>query len=101
MRRLISLVQNKFLIAGVAFLVWMIFFDRYDVSTQIGYQKEKSKLENEKIFYTTDIANIEKLIKDAQFNQAEIERIAREKYKMKKDNEDVYVIMEIDPKEKD
>lgn len=99
MDRFISIAKNKFLIAIFAFLVWMIFFDRYDLSTQYSYQKEKSKLEYEKTFYTNEIANIEKSIKNVQYNAQEIQRIAREKYKMKKNNEDVYVIMEIEPQE--
>lgn len=97
MDRFITVVKNKFLIAGIAFVVWMMFFDRYDLPTQYGYQQEKSKLEYEKEFYTTEISNIEKSIKDVQYNHVEIQRIAREKYKMKKDNEDVYVIMDIEP----
>lgn len=101
MNRFILLAKNKFLIASVAFVVWMAFFDRYDISTQIGYQQEKSKLEYEKEFYTAEVEKIEKSIKDVQYNHIEIQRIAREKYKMKKDNEDVYVIMEVEPQEED
>lgn len=94
-----SLIRNKYLIAGVAFLVWMCFFDRYDVSTQFAYQQEKNKLEVEKTFYETEIEQMTKSIKDVQYNPSEIQRIARERYKMKKDNEDVYVIQELEPKE--
>lgn len=101
MERLIFIVKNKFFIASCAFVIWMFFFDRYDVATQYSFQSEKSKLEYEKEFYTTEINNIEMSIKDVQYNQTEIQRIAREKYKMKKDNEDVYVIMEVEPKEED
>lgn len=99
MVRFISLAKNKFLIAGIAFICWMVFFDRYDLPTQYGFQQEKSKLEHERDFYTTEVSTIEKSIKDVQYNQSEIQRIAREKYKMKKDNEDVFVIMEVDPQE--
>ena len=97
MERAVSLVKNKFLIAGIAFLVWMCFFDRYDIATQYSYQKERNKLQYEKEFYTVEIENLEKSIKDAQYNPSEIQRIAREKYKMKKDNEDIYVISEVKP----
>ncbi|WP_160070414.1 FtsB family cell division protein [Sphingobacterium bovisgrunnientis] len=96
MERAVSLIKNKFLIAGFAFLVWMCFFDRYDFATQYGYQKEKNKLQYEKEFYTSEVEILEKSIKDAQYNPNEIQRIAREKYKMKKDNEDIYVISEVD-----
>ena len=98
MEKAVSLVKNKFLIAGIAFLVWMCFFDRYDFATQYGYQNERNRLEYEKEFYTSEIDNLEKSIKDAQYNPSEIQRIAREKYKMKKDNEDIYVISEVEPK---
>lgn len=99
MERFLSLIRNKYLIAGLAFVVWMCFFDRYDVSTQIAYQQEKNKLEEEKAFYETGIEETEKSIKDAQFSPSEIQRIARERYKMKKDNEDVYVIQQVEPKD--
>ncbi|WDF67785.1 septum formation initiator family protein [Sphingobacterium oryzagri] len=99
MERFLTLIRNKYLIAGLAFVVWMCFFDRYDVSTQMAYQQEKNKLETEKAFYETEIGQMEKSIQNAQYNSSEIARIARERYKMKKDNEDVYVIQEVEAKE--
>lgn len=98
MERLLLLIRNKYLIAGAALVVWMCFFDRYDFATQYNFQMEKNKLEREKSYYTGEITHIEQSIKDAQYNPNEIERIAREKYKMKKSNEDIYVITEIEPK---
>ena len=100
MERFIKTIRNQYLIAGVAFLVWMIFFDRYDVTTQYNYQTEKAKLEAEKAYYTTEIENIERSIKDVQYNPSEIQRIAREKYKMKQDQEDVYIITEVEAPDK-
>ncbi|MFD1768150.1 FtsB family cell division protein [Sphingobacterium suaedae] len=99
MERFLTLIRNKYLIAGVAFIIWMCFFDRYDFSTQFAYQQEKTKLEDEKAYYETEIGRIEKAIKDAQYNPNEIQRIARERYKMKKDNEDIFVIQEVEAKE--
>ncbi|TYR33036.1 septum formation initiator family protein [Sphingobacterium phlebotomi] len=98
MERFLALIQNKYLIAGVAFFIWMCFFDRYDFSTQFSYQQEKNKLEHEKKFYESEITRIEKAIKDVQYNPSEIQRIARERYKMKKDNEDIYVIQQVEQK---
>ena len=99
MERFINTIRNQYLIAGVAFLVWMCFFDRYDIATQYNFQTEKTKLEQEKEYYTNEIESISQSIKDVQYNQSEIQRIAREKYKMKKDQEDVYIITEIDAPE--
>ena len=98
MERFLLLIRNKYFLAAIAFLIWMCFFDRYDISTQISYQQEKNKLEEEKAFYETEITRIEKALKDVQYNPNEIQRVARERYKMKKDNVDIYVIQEVDPK---
>lgn len=96
MERFIKTIKNKYLIAGVAFIVWMLFFDRYDVATQVSFQQEKAKLEAEKAYYTAETEKIGVSIKDVQFNQSEIQRIAREKYKMKKSSEDIYIITEVE-----
>lgn len=101
MERIINTIRNQYLIAGVAFLIWMCFFDRYDITTQYNFQTEKTKLETEKAFYTSEIEIIEKAINDVQYNPNEIQRIAREKFKMKKDQEDIYIISEVEPPKED
>lgn len=92
MERFVNLIRNKYLLAGVVFVVWMSFFDRYDFATQYAYQKEKNKLESEKAFYTSEIENITTSVRDVQNDPNVIQQIAREKYKMKKENEDIYII---------
>lgn len=92
MERFVNLIRNKYLLAGVVFVIWMSFFDRYDFATQYSYQKEKNKLETEKAFYTSEIESIATSIHDVKNNPSVIQQIAREKYKMKKENEDVYII---------
>lgn len=99
MQRLWSLVRNKYLLATLAFLVWMLFFDRNDFATQYSYQKQKANLETERSFYLKENAAIIKTINDIRSDPQEVQRIAREKYKMKKENEDIYVISKIVPKE--
>jgi|SRR5690606_5155411 len=94
MERLLSVIRNKYIIASVAFAVWMLFFDRHDVTTQYSYYSQLKELRAEKEFYTVEIDQVTKLIDDLRNDPQALQRIAREKYKMKKDNEDVYVILE-------
>ncbi|SEL85194.1 FtsB family cell division protein [Parapedobacter koreensis] len=94
MERLLSIIRNKYLIAAVAFVVWMLFFDRHDVATQYDYYSQLKGLKAEKAFYTTEIERVTKTIHDLNTSPQELQRIAREKYKMKKENEDVFVILE-------
>lgn len=95
MERLLSVIRNKFIIATVAFAVWMLFFDRHDVTTQYGYYSELKDLEAQRDFYVSEMERINKTVSDIHTNPEEVQRIARERYQMKKDNEDVFVVIEV------
>lgn len=93
MKRLIELLRNKYFLAVVAFALWMLFFDRNDMISQYEYRTEVSKLQQEKDFYTKETASVKKDLKELDSNMNSAEKFAREKYFMKKDNEDVFVIV--------
>ncbi|TAE37478.1 MAG: septum formation initiator family protein [Sphingobacteriales bacterium] len=94
MKKLIGLLKNKYFIASIAFGVWMLFFDRNDLISQFDYRSDVMKLKNEKEFYVKEIAQVEKDLTELTTDQQKLEKFAREKYLMKKDNEDVFVIVE-------
>lgn len=98
MTRILDLIRNKYLIAGVAFITWMLFFDRNDLMSQYEYRAQLNKLEAEKEFYTIESAKAVKDLNELTTNQSKLEKFAREKYLMKKDNEDVFVIIEEEAK---
>ncbi len=100
MDRLLALIKNKYFIAGAAFSVWMLFFDRHDVTTQYSYYSQLKGLKTEQAFYTAEIERVHKTIHDLNNNPQELQRVAREKYKMKKENEDVFIIIEQEEKAK-
>ena len=85
--------RNKYFLAGAAFAVWMVFFDRNDLFTQRERRMELRALEKSKQYYTDQITNERKVLEDLQNNPAAIEKYARERYGMKRDNEDVYLIV--------
>ncbi len=95
MERLLSVIKNKYIIATAAFAVWMLFFDRHDVTTQYGYYSELKELEAQRDFYVREMEQINKTVNDIHSNPEEVQRIARERYQMKKENEDVFVIIEV------
>lgn len=99
MDRLLNLIRNKYFIASIAFLTWMLFFDRNDLMSQYEYRSQLNKLEAEKEFYTKESAKVVKDLNELSNNQNKLEKFAREKYLMKKENEDVFVIIEEEPKE--
>jgi cell division protein FtsB len=83
----------------LAFVVWMLFFDRNDMLSQYEYRSEVNKLEAEKDFYETETAHVKKDLTELTTNLNTAEKFAREKYYMKKDNEDVFVIVKEQPKD--
>ncbi len=94
MKILASVFKNKYLITGTVFLVWMLFFDRNDLASQLDYRDDVNKLKAEKEFYIKEISQVEKDLTELTTDQQKLEKFAREKYLMKKDNEDVFVIVE-------
>jgi cell division protein FtsB len=93
MRRLIDLIKNKFFLVTVAFVIWMIFFDKNDLFSQYEYHQQLDKLKQEQEFYKTETEKVNKDLNELTSDKAKLEKFAREKYLMKKDNEDVFVIV--------
>lgn len=98
MKRLLELFKNKYFVATVAFAVWMLFFDKNDLLAQYEYRSQVNKLQEEKGFYEKEIKQVKKDLSELNTNLNTAEKFAREKYLMKKDNEDVFVIVKEDKK---
>ena len=100
MDRFIHLIKNKYFLASVAFLVWMLFFDRNDFMSQYEYQSQLSKLKEEREFYIKETEQRKKDLEALTTNKKKLEKFAREKYLMKKEDEDVFVIVKEEKEEK-
>jgi len=83
---------NKYLITGIAFAIWMMFFDRNDLPSQIRRSSELYKMKQNQKNMALLIANTEKELQLLKTNPETLEKYAREKFLMKKDNEDVYIV---------
>jgi cell division protein FtsB len=99
MKRLLEIFRNKYFLSIAAFAAWMLFFDRNDMLSQYEYRSEVNKLEEEKDFYVKETARVVKDLNELNTNLKTAEKFAREKYFMKKDNEDVFIIVRDTPKE--
>jgi len=71
----------------------MLFFDRNDISSQYHYRSNLSELQKEKEFYLEETEKVKKDLEELTTDPKKLQKFAREKYYMKKDNEDVYVII--------
>jgi cell division protein DivIC len=87
-----SLLTNKYFITSLAFIAWVGFFDRNDLLTQAQRRQELNDLQVSKEHYTKQISTERRELNQLQSNPATLEKYAREKYYMKRDNEDLFII---------
>lgn len=92
MNKLRYIFTNKYLITGIAFAIWMLFFDRNDITLQLKRVHELNKLQKSEKVMEAQIADTKNELNLLKTNPETLEKYAREKYLMKKDNEDLFVI---------
>ncbi len=90
-KKWVRIVSNKYLLILILFFVWMFFFDTNSFFIHQELNDDINKLENNKKVYQEEIKN-DKVFIDKMKDSNEIEKFAREKYYLKKDNEDIYII---------
>ena len=91
---ILKILKNKYFLVIIGLIVWLLYFDKNDVFTQFELITKCNKLNAEKDYYIAEIENNKKEIFELQNNKKSLETFAREKYLMKKDNEDVFVFVE-------
>jgi cell division protein FtsB len=89
----LQIIKNKYFLTVIVLLVWLVFFDKNDVFTQYELIQKCKKLEKEKNYYLSEIENNVANLSDLQNNKKSLETFSREKYLMKKENEDIYVFV--------
>lgn len=86
-----KLLGNKYIWVALFFIVWMTFLDNYSYFDHQILNKEIEELKENKKYYQEEIKKDSKSIQELN-NSVQIEKFAREKYYMKKENEDIYII---------
>ena len=94
LRSVFNILGNKYLITGVVFLAWLVFFDNNNLIRQYGLRAELKGLQKEKQYYLEQIEINRIATEELMTNQSTLEKFAREKYLMKRENEDIYLIIQ-------
>lgn len=87
-------LKNKYILTATGFVVWLLFFDHNDFFMQLDRRGELNELEKGKGYYIEQVEGLKKELSELKGDPASTERAAREKYMMKKDNEDLFIIEE-------
>ena len=94
--KLPPILKNKFVLVTLALLIWVAFFDSNNWIKQFRLQSEIDDLEEQKKYYLKEIEKDSIALFDLTNNTETQEKFGREKYLMKKENEDVIVIIKDD-----
>jgi cell division protein DivIC len=81
-------------LTSLAFLLWLLLFDQNNLAERRKSNHEYNQLIEEKAYYLQKIEEDRKRINELKTNTENLEKFAREQYLMKKDNEDIFVIVE-------
>ncbi|ESU20672.1 hypothetical protein FCR2A7T_09810 [Flavobacterium cauense R2A-7] len=87
----LKIFGNRYVLVLLFFTVWMLFLDNYSYLEHRLLNKEIDELEDNKKYYQEEIRKDNENIKKLK-NPGQVEKYAREKYYMKRDNEDIYII---------
>ena len=84
--------KNKYLLASLLFAVWITFFDDRDLITIVRHQQELRQLNKSKNHYSELILQTKQELNQLKEDPNMLEKYAREKYRMKKKNEDLFIV---------
>ena len=84
--------RHKYMFTFVMFFVVVGFLDDNSLVRRIQHRREISTLNSQISVYRKQYEEDTKKLKELTSNPEAIEKIAREKYLMKKPNEDIYII---------
>jgi cell division protein DivIC len=96
LKKLPKAFRNFYVVTGVIFFFWILALDSNNLINRFQLSSKYNSLENERDYYLEKIKEVEKDHEELFGDRESLEKFAREKYLMKKETEDIYVIVEKD-----
>ncbi|HUS87197.1 MAG TPA: septum formation initiator family protein [Bacteroidales bacterium] len=86
-------LRNKYILTIILFLIWVILFDNNNLIDRYHDLKNLKQLEKDKEYYLNRIEEDTRKLNELKTSDETLEKFAREQYHMKKDDEDIYIIV--------
>jgi hypothetical protein len=87
-------LKNKYILSLAGFLLWIVFFDENNLIRQYEERAVLYQLRKEKKYYQEEIASSRQQLNELLTDNRSLEKFAREKHLMKKENEDIWLVIE-------
>ncbi len=95
--RIFNIIKNRYIFTLIVFLVWMVFFDQHNFISQ--YRKTKQLTESQQIkdYYLNEIRKDSIAAMELMTDMENLEKFGREQYLMKRNDEDIFLIIRNNP----
>ena len=90
------IIRNKYFLTALIFIIWLLIFDQNNLIERQKLVKKLNELKREKLFYKNRIDDDSRRLNELRTNKENLEKFAREEYLMKKEDEDIFLIIEED-----
>ena len=91
--KLPPVLRNKYVLTILIFLLWILLFDSNNLISRYKEMRELKKLRADREYYLNRIEEDKRKLHELKTDNHNLEKFAREQYRMKKNNEDLYIIM--------
>ena len=85
--------RNKYLLTIIIFFTWLLLLDSNNLIARFKAVRELHQLRRDKEYYINKIESEKTKLKELKTDDENLEKFAREQYRMKKADEDLYIIL--------
>lgn len=85
--------RNKYILTILIFFIWLLLLDSNNLIARYKEIRELHKLRNDREYYINKIEVDKRKLRELKTDDDNLEKYAREQYRMKKPDEDVYIIL--------
>ena len=93
-KNIFNFFKNKFILTIVVFIVWVVLFDSNNIVDRVKDIRNLKEFRREKTYYLEKIKSDSLKLNELKTNNKNLEKFAREQYLMKKDNEDIFIVID-------
>lgn len=86
-------MKNKYILTILVFLVWIILLDPNNLISRVRELRTRNRLEQEKEYYMARIEEDRRKLNELRTSNENLEKYAREQYRMKRPDEDLFIIV--------
>jgi len=85
--------RNKYILTIIVFFIWLLFLDSNNLIARYREIRELHKLKNDREYYINKIEDDRRKLRELKTDNHNLEKFAREQYRMKKSDEDLYIVL--------